>query len=390
MYPTRVAVAKQWRRWQNAGHGSRGSQGFAVGEQAETSGISMIQSGSMARRDRVPRSGDTAPPEARGAAPALAGLRRPGFVADRIDTAMLDEAGLPLVRRGRRLHDGFGRRVAGSGAAHLLVLVLMALSFAQPPGGGKPQEQQPVDMVYERAGNSGMTGPSAPTPTEAPPPSSAAPNLQPPAPTPPVPDLAPPPDETPPLPEMNLPEPLPQPMPNPVPQSQSQSQSRAAPSRAQSRSTSPLSHPMNLSFAPATPSPSRHGGRRAGSGAPIDMSLGPLVQNGRLNTPYASTSSIKGVSDDYADEIGDWIRRHMYYPEEAARRGEDGPSHVHVVLDRQGRVSSVSLVSSSGSYLLDAATTGMFRNAKLPPVPPDMNGNHFDVDLTIDYILIRH
>ncbi len=359
----------------------------ALGDQAETSGISMIQSGSMARRARTVRPVGTARPEARGAAPALAGLRRPGFVADRIDGAVLDEAGLPLVRRGRRLHDGFGRRVAGSGAAHLLVLVLMALSFAQPPGGGKPQEQQPVDMVYERAGSSGMTGPSAPKPANAPPPpSSTAPSLQPPAPTPPMPDLAPPPDETPPLPELNLPEPLPQPRPNPVPQSQSQS--RTATSKAQSRSTSPLSHPMDLSFAPMTHS-QRRSGRPAGSGGPVDLSLGPLVQNGRLNTPYASTSSIKGVSDDYAEEIGDWIRRHMYYPEEAARKGESGPSHVHVVLDRQGQVRSVELVSTSGSYLLDAATTGMFRNAKLPPVPPDMNGNHFDVDLTIDYILIH-
>ncbi|WP_428377210.1 energy transducer TonB [Lichenicoccus sp.] len=359
-----------------------------MGEQAETSGISMIQSGSMARRDRVPRSGDTARPEARGAAPALAGLPRPGFVGGRTDAAVLDEAGLPLVRRGRRLHDGFGRRVAGSGAAHLLVLVLMALSFAQPPGGGRPQEQQPVDMVYERPGSSGMTGPSAPVPANAPPPpATAAPSLQPPTPAPPMPDLAPPPDETPPLPDLPLPEPLPQPMPNPMPQSQSQS--RAATSRAQSRSTSPLSHPMDLSFAPATRSPSRRSGRPAGSGGPVDLSLGPLVQNGHLNTPYASTSSIKGVSDDYADEIGDWIRRHMYYPEEAARRGEDGPSHVHVVLDRQGQVRGVRLVTSSGSYLLDDATTGMFRNAKLPPVPPDMRGNSFDVDLTIDYILIR-
>ncbi|TLU71928.1 TonB family protein [Lichenicoccus roseus] len=265
----------------------------------------------------------------------------------------------------------------------------MGLSFAQPPGGGKPEEQQPVDMVYERAGSAGMTGPTAPTPTQSPPPpSSAAPSPQPPAPTPPMPDVAPPPDETPPLPDLQLPEPLPQPMPQPAPDSHSQSHATTA--RPQSRSTSPFSHPMDLSFAPPTRAFQRHSGRRAGSGAPIDMSLGPLVQNGRLNTPYASTSSIKGVSDDYADEIGDWIRRHMYYPEEAAQKGEDGPSHVHVVLDRQGKVSSVSLVSSSGSYLLDAATTGMFRNAKLPPVPPDMSGDHFDVDLTIDYILIRH
>ncbi|NVN41509.1 energy transducer TonB, partial [Ameyamaea chiangmaiensis] len=138
---------------------------------------------------------------------------------------------------------------------------------------------------------------------------------------------------------------------------------------------------------PAPPRARR--GRSGGAGAPIDLSVGPLVKDGQINAPYSTRTTIRGVSEDYEGEIDRWIRSHMYYPEDAARNGEDGPSSVHVVLDRSGHVKAVRLTGQSGSYSLDAATTGMFRNAQLPPVPPDMKGDHFDIDLTINYILIR-
>ncbi len=348
------------------------AQGVAAGDQAETSGISMMQRSASTQTRPALR------PEARGAAPALVGMVRPGFVRDAEVEALLDAAGQPLAGRRRRLRDRFGGRLAGSGIVHGLVLVLLSVLFARQDG-GKPQEQTPVDMVYEKPGSSGMVGPSTPEPPASPPPAKPLPDLRPPAPLPPT--EAPPVPETEPLPELQVPEPLPKPSPPPQ---------QRVPVRPQApRSTSPLSHPMDLSFSQAPAPPRARRGRASGSGAPMDLSLGPLVRGGKLLTPYASTSTIKGVSDDYGDEIGAWIRRHMYYPEDAARRGEDGPSHVHVVLDRQGRVKSIRLVDSSGSLALDDATQGMFRNAQLPPVPPDMSGNSFDVDLTIDYILLR-
>lgn len=157
------------------------------------------------------------------------------------------------------------------------------------------------------------------------------------------------------------------------------------------RAPSPFDSMTDLSLdqSSAPPRP-RHHGRTGGSGGPIDLSLGPLVQNGKLNTPFATRSTVRGVSDDYSEEVDRWIRRHMYYPEEAAQNGEEGPSSVHVVLDRSGNVRFVRLTNQSGSYLLDAATTGMFRNAHLPPIPPGITGDHFDLDVTVNYILIRH
>ncbi len=306
-------------------------------------------------------------------------MARPGFVRQAATQARLYAAGQPLARRSRRIRDRIGQRLAGSGIVHALVLVLLSVMVAQHQEGGNPPQQAPVEMMYERPGSSGMVGVGSPDAGAGSSATKPVPDLKPPVPMPPA--EPPPVPEAVPLPEAEVPEPLPKPSPQPPTE---------VPPRRQADRSSPLSNPMNLSFSQA-PSPQRsRRARPGGSGAPIDMSLGPMVQGGRLLTPYASATSIKGVSDDYADEIGSWIRRHMYYPEEAARRGEDGPSHVHVVLDRQGRVNSIRLVTSSGSFLLDDATQGMFRNATLPPVPPDMSGNSFDVDLTIDYILIRH
>ncbi|UMM64002.1 energy transducer TonB [Aristophania vespae] len=159
--------------------------------------------------------------------------------------------------------------------------------------------------------------------------------------------------------------------------------------RQRNTHSNPFSHPMDLSFS-GEPSPrKRRHGRKGGSRGPVDFSLGPLSVNGKINAPYRTRNHIKGVSSDYGSEVDRWIRAHMFYPDEAAQAGEDGPSSVHVVIDRTGHVRSVRLTNQSGSYSLDAATVGMFQGAQLPPVPPDMSGDHFDLDVTINYILIH-
>ena len=129
-------------------------------------------------------------------------------------------------------------------------------------------------------------------------------------------------------------------------------------------------------------------GRSGGSGAAIDMSLGPLVKNGHLNTPYA-TVGVAGVSSDYSALLDSWIRRRIYYPPDAAQRGEDGSTHLKVVIDRFGHVKSVRLLDSSGSERLDDAFTGIFRGATLPPIPPEMAGKEIPLDLTLNYVLLR-
>ena len=324
-------------------------------------------------------SGRAANPSAR-----VGPVRQP---VERPDRAVLFPAGLPLLRRTRLQRTRLERLLGGSAIGHALLLAGLALLYARQARLQAPQEPPAVEMVYGQSGLIGQpvspdqAGGGRPAEQAAPPVPPQEPTVNtdlPPIPPPvPIPDLSP------------LPTPPPPP-PQPKPeQAQRQSQPtriplRAAPSR---RASNPFAHPMDLSFAEPGP-PRARSGHASGSGSSIDLSLGPLVKNGQLNTPFA-TVGVKGVSDDYGAEIDSWIRRHLYYPPDAAQRGEDGPSHVHVTIDRSGHVKSVRLVDSSGSVALDDSTEGMFRGRTLPPVPPDMVGDHFDIDLTVNYILER-
>ncbi|CUW46215.1 MULTISPECIES: energy transducer TonB [Novacetimonas] len=292
--------------------------------------------------------------------------------------------------------------------AALLAAIIISSAHHNPHGDPSSSSESPqVEMVFSPPSSSGMEGQSSPDMAggaDAPKQesqhsasesataakdqsedSSPAPNIPTPE-TPSSPPLTQAPSD------LSVPQSQEQKQFNPGMQSPGHSSHPAPQPRHQSasKSHSSLHSPMDLSFAPSPlPHRTRHG-RAGGSGSPIDLSVGPLVSNGRINAPYSTNTQIHGVSDDYASELDQWIRSHMYYPEDAARAGEEGPSSVHVVLDRNGQVAKVRLTGQSGSYYLDAATTGMFRNAQLPPVPPDMSGDHFDIDLTINYILIRH
>lgn len=315
---------------------------------------------------------------------------------------------------------GADDRLSGPTAASALVhVLLLAAMLATVPHreGGQATSQPQVQMMFERSGSSGLAGPNTALPNEG---REAAATPKPTSPPPPTgqeteeaqqatPDLVAPDAAAPsPLPETPSQQAMLQSAPKPQPQAAvppaqptppkpavrpSEKRSSSRPMRlrmrgtpAPSTSTSPFSHPMDLSFAPT----SEHGASRPrhGSGRSVDLSLGPMVRNGQLNVPYAS-AGIRGVSDDYGELLQEWIQRHLYYPQAAADRGEDGVSGVHVSIDRSGHVLSIDATTRSGHEILDDATSGMFRNARLPPVPPDMIGPHFDIDLKIHYILVH-
>jgi len=296
--------------------------------------------------------------------------------------------------------------LALSTALHIILLTFLLWESARAPHGTPMGEQaQPVEMMFDAPpSKSGMQGPrskdqgggsNAPKQSQATQSQDQAQSDSTPTPAAPTPETP----ASPPVPQApaaDLPTPTPTPAPPNPATAPSGHSSQPSPHahhsshrHASAQSSNPFANMMDLSF-DQNPGPrrTRHG-RYGGSGGPIDMSVGPLVKNGQINAPYMTRNSIHGVSEDYSGELDRWIRAHMYYPEDAAQNGEEGPSSVHVVLDRSGHVRSVRITGQSGSYSLDAATSGMFRGATLPPVPPDMSGDHFDIDLTINYILIR-
>jgi len=70
--------------------------------------------------------------------------------------------------------------------------------------------------------------------------------------------------------------------------------------------------------------------------------------------------------------LATWLSAHRRYPEQARRDGVQGQPTVRFTVEPSGRVTSVELVTSSGSTVLDEATIAMLRGATLPPFPPGL------------------
>ncbi len=151
--------------------------------------------------------------------------------------------------------------------------------------------------------------------------------------------------------------------------------------------------PINTSLgAGAAPSPSRQAQR--GTGA-IDLALGRATRDS-VGAPPRDTNAESGdivvhgaqVGKDWEELLHEWWLQHGFYPEEAARRGEDGRVSIHVRVDRYGHVQLVELENSSGSQWLDLGAQATFRDATLPPFPPSTPEPVADLDITIRYILV--
>jgi TonB family protein len=136
--------------------------------------------------------------------------------------------------------------------------------------------------------------------------------------------------------------------------------------------------------------------RTARSHGALDLSVGPQALNS-VGAPPRSTHGLDAeirvegadVGDDWIQRLHEWWDRHSFYPEEAVMNGEDGVVEIHMVIQRDGRVESVQVVSSSGSRWLDMAGVSVFRNAHLRPFPLSTPQPQADVYVSLHYILVR-
>lgn len=241
----------------------------------------------------------------------------------------------------------------GSAAVHVAVLALILLVRLGTPA--PPAEEPSFTMEF------------SPDATQAPP---GPPN---PAPVQPQMNLIPPEYLQPPPPPTENAEPMPAPMMRPR-------YSGTGPPR---HNNNPFSHPMTYSLAPrdeqrATTMPNGRG---------FDLSAGPVIRNGHITDSVTHVMGSHGFGD-YGELIRDFVEEHKYYPAEAARNGEEGAATVKVTVDRDGNVKALTLVTPSGSRLLDAAWMSIFRDNKLPPFNDDMPGQSFTFEFTLNYYLI--
>ena len=67
------------------------------------------------------------------------------------------------------------------------------------------------------------------------------------------------------------------------------------------------------------------------------------------------------------------LERHMRYPRAAQLRGQQGIAHLHLVIDRGGRIVRAEIVRSSGYAVLDDEAMATLERARpLPALPPEL------------------
>ncbi len=69
--------------------------------------------------------------------------------------------------------------------------------------------------------------------------------------------------------------------------------------------------------------------------------------------------------------------------------GEQGVVTVALQVRHDGKIESVRLESRSGSQWLDMASVSVFRDAQLPPLPPDVTAAEIPLHFTIHYIIMN-
>lgn len=82
------------------------------------------------------------------------------------------------------------------------------------------------------------------------------------------------------------------------------------------------------------------------------------------------------------------LERSKGYPAAALARGAEGTAHLAFTLDREGRVTDISIVRSSGFRALDDDALQMVMRAQpFPPPPSDLTGPTIDLRLPVSYRL---
>ncbi len=282
---------------------------------------------------------------------------------------------------------------------------LPAPPVEQPPPTAPPPEIPPAPEVVP------------PPPEIVPPPQEVAPPAQevvppPPEIVPPAPEVAPPepaPQATPqPLPEIGpppsaapavqapAPEAVPLPPPVPAPEAAPQpAPPRPLRPREAVRPVSPprapgpaFPAPTDFSLGPRTVVPEATPQRPRASPGTLDLSFAPTMGGGDITQLHPQGKG-DDVGEDWFNEVAAWWLRHRFYPSEAGRLQQEGDVMLRLVVGRDGRVQAVRVEQKSGSPWLDLGALAVFRDAKLPPLPPDVSDPNVTVDFTIHYVILR-
>ncbi|MBU6154620.1 MAG: energy transducer TonB [Bdellovibrionales bacterium] len=101
-----------------------------------------------------------------------------------------------------------------------------------------------------------------------------------------------------------------------------------------------------------------------------------------------SEEAIGSTKTSYLSELRNYIERHKSYPPQARTLGHEGQAEIKFSILSDGSLSSVELLRSSGSSILDQAALSLLQRVqKLSPIPSELRMTRLDLVLPIQYSL---
>jgi len=104
--------------------------------------------------------------------------------------------------------------------------------------------------------------------------------------------------------------------------------------------------------------------------------------------PEDNTVDLGNLRGLFTGKVRQRIANAKYYPRMAKRRGMEGQPIIAFTLGRQGQLTKVALVKTSGYQLLDrAALKAVHQAAPYPEIPAELKINTFQFKLPVSFIL---
>lgn len=176
----------------------------------------------------------------------------------------------------------------------------------------------------------------------------------------------------------------------PKPKNKAITKPRTRPTKPNQSTTVASTRPQASAGSPAKNSGSIAGQRMesSGQGRVSGKSGGGSGPSGNRNRHAHASGADTQALANYHGTLVAWLNRHKRYPSRARRLRQEGTVRVSFTIDRNGRVLSHRIVTSSGHALLDQEIQAMLKRASpVPALPSSIHESRLTITVPIRFSL---
>ncbi len=119
-----------------------------------------------------------------------------------------------------------------------------------------------------------------------------------------------------------------------------------------------------------------------------ENSLKKIIESNRNNEETISLDTRDKRYVSYTSILKKRLASYWGYPREAKEKLMEGKSHVLFSLSREGMLTGITVVDSSGHEILDReAVDAIKRSSPFPPFPDSITAGRLNINVTFDYRL---